>query len=256
MAAVLEPTAHRLHLVRERIVAAAVAAGRDPSGIRLIAVSKTHAPSDCAAAIAAGVADLGENRVQELVAKADRVAGALAAAPQGSPDRQPAWHLIGPLQSNKVGAVVNRGWWLHTLDRRSVIDRVARLSDDPGLQRVLLQVNIGADPAKSGCTPREAPALLSHALESGLDVRGLMTVPPLASAPELAGSEAAEHFAALQSLQTQLRREHDALCELSMGMSSDLEAAITHGATMVRIGTAIFGDRGDRPWRPASTTEQ
>jgi pyridoxal phosphate enzyme (YggS family) len=256
MAAVLEPTPHRLHLVRERIVAAATAAGRDPSDIRLIAVSKTHAPSDCVAAIAAGVTDLGENRVQELVGKADRVAGALAVAPQDSPDRKPAWHLIGPLQSNKVGAVVNRGWWLHTLDRRSVIDRVARLSADPGRQRVLLQVNIGADPAKSGCTPREAPALLAHALQSGLDVRGLMTVPPLASAPELAASEAAEHFAALQSLQAQLRREHEALSELSMGMSSDLEAAIAHGATMVRIGTAIFGDRGDRPWRPASTTEQ
>lgn len=241
MAATLESTATRVQRVRERLAQAEVAAGRAPGSVRLVAVSKTHSPRDCIAAIAAGVVDLGENRVQECEAKATLVA---------DEGHQPQWHLIGPLQSNKVAKVADQGWWLHGLDRASIIDKVARASSAPAAQTVLIQVNVANDPAKSGCTIDQAPALVERAVVAGLDVRGLMTIPPMAPSGVDATQDARRHFATLRELAVRLQRDHPQLVELSMGMSADLEGAVAEGATLVRIGTAVFGTRGDGPWMP------
>lgn len=232
MATTERATAQQVARLRDRIAEAEAAANRPAGSVRLLAVSKTHPPAACLDALAAGIDDLAENRVQELDAKAAVV------AEHGVDVR---WHLVGPLQSNKVGLVVNRGWLLHAIDRSATVARVARLSAVPSLQPVLIQVNVGADPAKSGCTPAQAPALVDEAARAGLDVRGLMTVPPIATDPR-------RHFAALRELAASLQRDHVGLTELSMGMSGDFEAAIAEGATMVRIGAAIFGPRGTAPW--------
>ncbi len=234
--------ADRVTQVRERIAAAADDAGRDAAGITLVAVSKTHPPAVVAEAVDAGVTDLGENRVQELVAKADAV--------QHDHGRSPTWHLVGPLQSNKAKLVVDRGWWLHGIDRTSIVDRLARLAERPAEQVVLVQVNVGDDPAKHGCTIHDAPALIDHAASAGLDVRGLMTIPPLPAEATSANEGARPHFAALRELRDRLARDHRGLTELSMGMSADLEAAVAEGATLVRIGTAVFGDRRAAAWEP------
>lgn len=232
MTATEHTTAQQVAELRERIAAAEAASNRPAGSVRLLAVSKTHPPEACLDALASGITDLAENRVQELEAKA------AAVAEHGVTVQ---WHLVGPLQSNKVGLVVNRGWLLHAIDRSSTVARVARLSAVPSLQGVLIQVNVDADPAKSGCTPSQAPALVDEAVRAGLDVRGLMTVPPLASDPR-------RHFATLRELAQTLQRDHVGLTELSMGMSGDFEAAIAEGATMVRIGSAIFGTRGAGAW--------
>ncbi len=234
--------AQRLDAVQQRIADAAEVAGRDPADVTLVAVSKTHAPEDVADAITAGATHFGENRVQELVAKAEVVD-----APSSV-----QWHLIGPLQSNKAQHVVDRGWWLHGVDRTSLVDRLARVAQRPGDQRVLVQVNVGEDPAKHGCTVEEAPSLVDHAVRAGLAVRGLMTVPPLPPDGVDAATDARRHFQALRELRDRLAREHADVTELSMGMSADLEAAVAEGATMVRIGTAVFGARGTAPWQPAA----
>lgn len=232
-------TAERVARVRDRIAGAAVAAGRRPEDVVLVAVSKTQPPQAVDEAVAAGVGDMGENRVQELVAKS---AAATAA---------PRWHLVGPLQSNKAAHVVDRGWWLHGIDRDSIVDRLARVSKRPGDQTVLVQVNVGDDPAKHGCTTADAPALVERAAAAGLDVRGLMTIPPLPPTGVAAGDDARRHFAALRELRDRLARDHAGLVHLSMGMSADLEAAIAEGATLVRVGTDVFGPRASAPWEPA-----
>ncbi len=228
--------------VRERIAAAATAAGRDPAEVTLVGVSKTHPPQAVREAVAAGITDLGENRVQELVAKAE------ALDLDGGVDAR--WHLIGPLQSNKAQHVVDRGWWLHGVDRPSLVERLGRVCDRPGDQVVLVQVNVGEDPAKHGCTVDEAPALVEAAVEVGLAVRGLMTIPPLPPDGVDANDDARRHFAALRELRDRLARDHADLTHLSMGMSADLEAAVAEGATLVRVGTDVFGPRGPAAWAP------
>jgi pyridoxal phosphate enzyme (YggS family) len=231
--------AERLAAVRERIARAAASAGRSPDEVTLVGITKTHPPEVARAAVAAGLVDLGENRVDEAVAKAAVVDGA-------------RWHFVGRLQSRKANQLVGRGWLIHSVDRRSLVDRIARLAErDGAVQRVLVQVNVGDDPAKGGCGLGEVPELVAYARDrSSLAVEGLMTVPPLP--PEGADPTAAArpHFARLRELRDELRTEAPEVRELSMGMTADLEAAVAEGATLVRVGTALFGSRGPQPWRP------
>jgi PLP dependent protein len=210
--------------IRERIAAAARRAGRAPEDVTLVAVTKTVPVSRMAAAVSAGVTDLGENRAQELLAKAPVLAG----GSDLTGPLAPRWHFVGALQRNKVRPLAPwvRCW--QSVDRHEVGALIARHA--PG-SSVLIEVNLGEEPQKPGCR-REATGELAEALHGyGLAVRGLMTVPPI-------GDDPRSCFAALRRLAEQLK-----LPELSMGMSDDFEAAIAEGATIVRIGRALFGDR-------------
>jgi pyridoxal phosphate enzyme (YggS family) len=224
--------ADRLAEVRRRVADAATASGRTPDSITLIAVGKTFPAEVVAEAVSAGAFDLGENRVQEAVAKKPGVAGA-------------RWHLIGPLQRNKARAALEVFDVVHTLDRPEIADRLQYLLAEHWPERrleVLVEVNVGSEPQKAGALPDEAAELLQHALACDrLSVRGLMAIPPWGREPE----ESRPYFRALRELRDDLQLQVGApLPELSMGMSHDFELAIAEGATMVRVGTAIFGPRG------------
>ena len=215
--------AENLQVVRARIGRAARAAGRDANTVTLLAVSKTHPASRIVQAHAAGQHAFGENYVQEALEKMHTL---------------PAleWHLIGPLQSNKTRLAAERFQWIHTLDREKIARRLSeqRPAALPALN-VLIQVNISGEQSKSGVTAAEVTALArAIAPLPGLRLRGLMAMPE-PGAPRERYREARAAF-------DELRREFD-LDTLSMGMSDDLELAIAEGATLVRIGTAIFGDR-------------
>jgi len=221
----------RIAEVRERIATAARSVGRDPSEVRLIAVTKTHPPEIAQAAVDVGLHDLGENRVDELVVKST----ALAAR----------WHLVGQLQRNKVRDAVGRAVLIHSVDRAPLVDAIGRHASAHGLiQDVLIQVNVGDDPAKGGCRLAEVGELVSYASGTpGVRAVGLMTVPPLPDegvAPDVA---ARPLFRQLRAARDELQAQHPDLRELSMGMSDDLESAVQEGATMVRIGSALFGSR-------------
>lgn len=203
-----------LERVRDRIVDA----GGDPSAVRVVAVTKGFGPEAVAAAVAAGLRDLGESYADELVAKA------AASGPAGR------WHFVGRLQSNKVKAVASLVDLWQSVDRPSVIGQLGQRA--PGA-RVLVQVNASGEPTKGGCRPADAPALVATAGDAGLDVRGLMAV------GASAGPEAARPgFRLLRRLADRLD-----LPERSMGMSGDLEVAVQEGSTMVRVGQALFGPR-------------
>ena len=222
----------RLSVVQQRIAEAAVGSGRDPASITLVSVGKTFPAEIVREAVAAGATDLGENRVQEAAAKKPEVPGA-------------RWHLIGPLQRNKVKVALEVFDLVHTLDRIELADRLQFLLAEhwPGRRlEVLIEVNVGEEPQKAGALPEEATELLEHALAcSCLDVRGLMAIPPWGLEPE----ESRPYFRGLRELRDDLQQQTGAaLPELSMGMSQDYEAAIAEGATLVRVGTAIFGSRG------------
>lgn len=230
--------AARLAQVRGRIERAARAAGRATEDVLLLGVTKTHPPAVARAAVELGLSDLAENRVQELVAKRAEVAGA-------------RWHLVGPLQRNKVRDVVGTQVLVHSVDRRSLVDELSRRAVRAEVvQRLLIQVNVGDDPAKSGCHLTETTDLVAYARSRpNLTVEGLMTIPPLPPPGQDAAAAARPHFAALRAQRDELRAEMPELVHLSMGMSGDLEAAVAEGATMVRVGTALFGPRGAGPWR-------
>lgn len=233
--------ADRVARVHERIAAAADAAGRDPADVTLVAVSKTHPPAACLAALSAGVGHLGENRVAEYVAK----------RPVVDAERPPvAWHFVGRLQSRKATDLVGDDVLVHGVDRRSLVDRLQRLAADRDVtQRLLVQVNVGDDPRKGGCSLPETPALVAYAAaQSHLVVEGLMTIPPLPPS-------GVDPATAARPLFERLREQSDrlGLATTSMGMSADLEAAVAAGATLVRVGTDVFGPRGDRPWTPVTT---
>ena len=222
----------RLAGVRQRVAAAAVGCGRDPQSITLIAVGKKFPAEIVRTAVEAGAVDLGENRVQEAVANRPEVPGA-------------RWHLIGPLQRNKARAALEVFDIVHTLDRSELADRLQFLLGErwPGRRLdVLVEVNIGSEPQKAGALPDEAADLLRHALGCDrLAVRGLMAIPPWEKDPEASRP----YFRALRELRDHLQQAMDIpLPELSMGMSHDFEVAIAEGASMVRVGTAIFGPRG------------
>ncbi|HVL90307.1 MAG TPA: YggS family pyridoxal phosphate-dependent enzyme [Actinomycetota bacterium] len=207
--------------VLERIAAAAARAGRDPSAVTLVAAAKTVEPDRI---VAAGVADVGENRVQELAAKQEALA-----------EYAIRWHFIGRLQRNKVKAVAGRVALVHSVDSVELAHEIGRRAAEAGaVQPILIQVNVSGEASKGGVPVAEAPAVVDavRAVE-GIEVRGLMTIP----AP---GDEAASRaaFRTLEAAAAAL-----GLSELSMGMSGDFEVAVEEGATIVRVGTAIYGPR-------------
>ncbi|MCS6944372.1 MAG: YggS family pyridoxal phosphate-dependent enzyme [Sutterellaceae bacterium] len=220
--------------VRERIAAAARAGGRDPSAIALVAVSKTFGAAHVLAAAKLGVRAFGENYVQEALLK-------IAQMRQAAPELSCQWHLIGPLQSNKTRAAAQTFDWVQTVDRLKIAERLSaqRPPHLPPLN-VLIQVNISGEASKSGVTPAEV-ASLAHAVAAlpRLQLRGLMAIP----APAAEAGARRAPFARLRALFEDLRAQGLPLDTLSMGMSEDLEEAIAEGATMVRVGTAIFGAR-------------
>jgi pyridoxal phosphate enzyme (YggS family) len=217
--------------VRSRIERAAAAAHRDPATIRLLAVSKGQSVDAIRAAYALGQRAFGENYVQQALAKSDALADL----------RDIEWHLIGPLQSNKTGLVAQRFAWVETIDRAKIAERLSAARDAhlPALN-VCVQVNISGEASKSGVEPDAGLALLrAVASQPRLAVRGLMGIAE--ETPDVARQRA--QFRALHELFDAARAEGLRLDTLSMGMSADLEAAILEGATLVRVGTALFGPR-------------
>jgi pyridoxal phosphate enzyme (YggS family) len=219
--------------VRERIAKAAARAGRSEQSVRLVAVSKRQPASAVREAHALGLCAFGENYAQELVAKATE-AGALAGI---------EWHLIGHLQTNKARHVAPVISMMHTIDSAHVATELGKRAAKIGRSIfALIEVNVAKDPAKSGCAPGELGAIIEAVRAAGaLELRGLMTMPPYADDAEAARP----FFAELRELQGRHGGPR-ALPELSMGMSHDLEAAIAEGATIVRVGSAIFGERQER----------
>jgi pyridoxal phosphate enzyme (YggS family) len=224
--------ARHLEEVRQRIAKAAADASRDPSSVALLAVSKTFPAEDVRAAFNAGQRAFGENYVQEAVAKITELADLRS---------EIEWHFIGPLQSNKTKVVSENFDWVHSVDRLKIAERLneQRPEDLPRLN-VCLQINVSGEDSKSGVAPDDALAL-AHQIAAlpRLRLRGLMAIPePAATLDE----QRAPHRR-LREIMDTLRADGLELDTLSMGMSADIEAAILEGATMVRIGTAIFGAR-------------
>ena len=221
-----------LEKVKERIAKAALRAGRSPDDIQLVAVSKTVSAATIQQAINAGVTILGENYLQEARKKIEEIGHAVR------------WDFIGHLQSNKAKHVVDLFDIIQSVDRLSLAQEINRLAKKKGgTLKILLQVNISGEEAKSGIDPSEVAALLRETITlPNLSVQGLMTMPPYFDDPE----KARPYFIALRELRDTLKKEHGeypGLKELSMGMSADFEIAIEEGATIVRVGTAIFGER-------------
>ncbi|MNS84170.1 hypothetical protein D3C72_1179840 [compost metagenome] len=218
-------------MVRERIAKTCVAAGRDPSSVILTAVSKTQPDEALEAALAAGQRVFGENRVQEAQGHwADRRAAL--------PDLE--LRLIGPLQTNKAVEAVALFDVIETLDREKLAAALAAAMAKTGRRpRILIQVNTGAEPQKAGVLPQDADVLIAAARDShGLNLEGLMCIPPADEAPE-------PHFRLLAEIAAR-----NGLSVLSMGMSGDYETAISNGATHVRVGSALFGER-NTPLKPS-----
>jgi len=199
--------------------------GRDPSEVTLVAIGKTHPPQALMEAYAAGQRVFGENRAQELVEKV------------GSMPEDVEWHFVGHLQRNKVRLVRPVVSLLHSMD--SVRLGEAWLKGPGHAPPSLVEVNIGQEPQKAGVDPDETPALVEQLIAMGVDVRGLMTVPPLLSDPELARP----YFRELARIRDRLAKQWPRVSELSMGMTDDFEVAIEEGSTMIRVGRAIFGPR-------------
>ena len=227
--------ADNLQAVRDRITRAARAAGREAEKITLLAVSKTHPAQRVLEAVGAGQRAFGENYVQEAVLKMDAIAAA------SDPRVALEWHLIGPLQSNKTRTVAERFDWVQTIDREKIAERLsAQRAETRAPLNVLVQVNVSGEASKSGVAPESALALArAIARLPRLRLRGLMAIPEPTDDAALQRSR----FRLLRELLEAAREGGLALDTLSMGMSDDMEAAIAEGATMVRIGTAIFGAR-------------
>lgn len=227
--AVTTMLADRLAHVRARIVDAAARAGRDPADVTLVAVSKLHDLDALRDAYALGVRDFGEARVDEMREKAVRM-----------PD-DARWHFIGALQSNKLARVREVAHLVHSFDRPDRAEAWVR-GDAPS-PPVLLQVNLAREPQKRGVAPDAVVDALRTLVAAGVDVRGLMALPPRAEDEAAARG----HVRALRALRDEARAKLDLpLPELSVGMSADLEAAVEEGATLVRVGTALFGARPAR----------
>ena len=229
--------AERIIAVQARIAAAAQRAGRDPAEITLVAVSKMHPADMVVATYQAGLRVFGENRVEEAGPKAAAVAALL-----NRPSSIVEWHMIGHLQSRKAEDVLPWASMVHSVDSVKLAGRLSRVCQAAGRElSILLEVNVAGEANKYGLTPAELPdAVEAIAALPGLRVRGLMTMAPIVPDPE----EARPVFAGLRRLRDDLARRFPALDwhHLSMGMTDDFEVAIEEGATMVRIGRAIFGE--------------
>ncbi len=220
--ALQQQVAAGLERVQGRIARACERAGRDPASVTLVAVSKGHPVEVVRAGYEAGIRHFGENRIQEALPKIEEATAAGIEA---------TWHLVGHLQSNKAKAAASAFDVIHSVDSVRLLTRL----DTPAPRDVLLQVNVAAEPQKQGVAPDEAGGLVEVAREApNLRLRGLMTIAPIASDPE----EVRPVFRALRLL-----AERFGLPQLSMGMTDDFEVAIEEGATLVRVGRAIFGER-------------
>lgn len=218
--------------VLERVASAAERVGREPDEVTVVAVAKTFPVHVVAAALDAGITEIGENRAQELKEKA-AVLG----------DR-PRWHFVGHLQTNKVRNVVGIASLIHSVDRFGLGEAIARRATSLGIEQdVLIEVNIGGETSKHGVEPARAPALAEElAALDGIAVRGVMAIPPASQEPE--GSRV--YFKELASLRDRIATSIRDATELSMGMTADFEVAVEEGATLVRVGEAIFGPRNAR----------
>lgn len=223
----------RVTALREQIAAAAVAAGRDAASVRLLAVSKTFAAEHVIEAAGAGLRVFGENRVQEAEEKIPAVG-----TPGGT---RLEWHLVGRLQRNKARRAAALFDVIHSLDRAELARTLSNAAGELGRRpRVLLQIDLDGEPQKGGATPEQAPALADEvAALPHLELAGLMTIPRAHADAE----SQRPAFARLRTLAEELKLRHPGLTELSMGMSADFEVAIAEGATWVRLGTAVFGQR-------------
>jgi pyridoxal phosphate enzyme (YggS family) len=226
--------AHKLQAVDATIQAEINAAGRMPGSVRLLAVSKTFPAEAVLEAVAAGQRAFGENYLQEALDKIAAVAAAL-------PAEQVEWHFIGPIQSNKTRPIAAGFAWVHTVERLKIAQRLSE-QRPAGMAplNICIQVNISGEASKSGATPDELPELAHQVARlPNLKLRGLMAIPE----PETDVAKQRAAFARLRALFEQLRADGLELDTLSMGMSADMEAAIAEGATIVRVGSAIFGSR-------------
>lgn len=221
-----EEIAARLADVRRRIAEAAARVGRSQSAVTFVAVSKLFDVADVLAARRAGHSDFGESRAQELRQKAKAAGAGIR------------WHYVGRLQRNKVKDVVGVASLIHSVDRLELAEAIAeRARREARVQRVLVQVNAGGDPAKAGCRPEDTAALVARVREmDGIACQGLMTIPPLDADPRPV-------FVALRDLRDDVRARFPEVQHLSMGMSNDFEVAVEEGATIVRLGEAVFGPR-------------
>ena len=211
--------------VRSKMEAAAARAGRDPGSITLVAVSKSKPASAVMTIYELGHRDFGENRALEMAEKA-------AVLP---PDIR--WHFVGALQTNKARLVRARTHLLHSMDRESLASAWAKGSGLP--PPALIQVNTGSEPQKSGVEPDEVDRLASTVGGLGIEVLGLMAIPPLNDDPE----QTRPHFAGLRQIRDRVALAHPSITALSMGMTDDYEVAIEEGASLIRVGRAIFGSR-------------
>lgn len=211
--------------VMDRVAAAAEEAGRAVAEITVVAVSKTMSPSDIMSVYEQGHRHFGENRAGELAEKASVL-----------PD-DIRWHFVGALQSNKARIVRGVTHLLHSMDRRSLGKAWMKGHGLP--PPVLAQVNVGDESQKSGVEVDEVPAAIAWMLAMGLEVRGLMAIPPIPEVPE----DSREHFRMLREIRDRVVVEHPSVVELSMGMTDDFEVAIAEGASIIRVGRAIFGPR-------------
>ena len=227
----------RLAAVQKEIAAAAARAGRDAGDVTLVAVSKTHAPESVSAVLAAGQRVFGESRVQEARAKIPLVPG------------RARWHFIGHLQRNKIRHALPLFELFHGVDSLEIARDIERIAaEDGALPRVLIEVNVAGEGTKFGFSPELIRSQIEEMLAlKRLTIEGLMCIPP----PQPRAEMARKFFVALRELRDQLEREFRiSLPQLSMGMSGDFGVAIEEGATLVRVGTAIFGERSGRTWKP------
>lgn len=232
--------ADRLNAIRQQISEAAVRVNRSASEVTLIAVSKTHPPESVRDALAAGQQVFGESRVQEAKAKISQVGG------------RARWHFIGHLQKNKIRQALPLFDLLHGVDSLDLAKDIHRIAGETGAQpRVLLEVNVAGEATKFGFTPEKLRAQVEELLTlNRLTIEGLMCIPPPQPKPDMAR----RYFVTLRELRDRLEQEFRVgLPELSMGMSSDFPVAIEEGATLVRVGTAIFGERTGKAWKPESS---
>lgn len=217
-----------LREVRAAVSAAAARVGRDPGEVTIVGVSKNASDDAVLVAYEEGLRDFGENRAEEFAARATLLPA------------DARMHFVGRLQRNKVSRVRPLTHLLHSLDREELASRWMK---GPGMPPpVLVQVNVAGEPQKGGVVPGEAEALVAAAAGLGLEVRGLMTVPPLAEDPEASRP----WFAALRGMRDRLRQIQPTVVDLSMGMTNDYEVAVEEGATVLRVGRAIFGSFRDR----------
>lgn len=229
-----------LHAIRERVAQAALRSGRSAHAVTLIAVSKAHSPETILEAVDAGAEILGENRVQEAKAKKALLPTRLQ------------WHLIGHLQSNKVRQALGIFDRIHTVDSLELARDINRIAGELGLfPKVMLEINVAAESTKHGFRPEQLYREIEQIAElDRLAIDGLMAIPPFCPKPE----ESRKYFVALRECRERLQSEYRfPLPELSMGMSHDFEVAIEEGATFVRVGTALFGERKGKAWKPEAS---